>query len=426
MTRLWVLALLSGCSIFTDSFEIDGFSGDPFPIQVDTTSGAVVVGISTNGATERVSVLDLLSPFTIADGGPHAVPRINYPYIVIYGEDGSGGPLTLPRAELDQPQLLTLHPCTGDYCYVGPDGAATNYTAILGADSLAGDDVRLDLASSQISILENVAGGEQPLSTACDAVLPTPFRGGGTAIVNGTELGYSGRRIALATCVGFDPDPAVVQSERGMDALFVVSTGVGPSLLGASAYARYRAFAGGTLPDLAALPTSTVLLTSGPVTGHVTTLPSLALVGYDASTARGPCREDYAHHLLLAHDCRGGDDCPCQDGGGDHATDTTCSVPAIVELAPPAGFPVLVLPDDDPTLQALRTELSPDQADVDGVLGTSALQQLELDADYPNDRVVMRCASGAAGSGCSTRPELPTENPVTRTQVSQCIGSGAP
>lgn len=421
---------LAGCSIFTDSFEIDGFSGDPFPIDVDTTTGAIVVGISTNSTAERVAVMDLLSPFTIIDTGSNTVPVIaytgdGYPYVTIFGEDGPGGPLTLPRAQLAEPQLISLHPCNTDPCTVGPAGSAIAYSGIVGADSLAGDDVRLDLAESQISILENLAGGEQALSTACDAVFPSPYRGGGTAIVNGTELDYGGRRVTVAACVAFDPSVDLLQSARGMDALFVVSTAIGTSILGQAAYERYRLFEGNTPPDIGALPTATVMLPSGPITGQVATLPSMALVGYDQSTNRGPCREDYAHHLLLARNCTATDDCPCKDTGVDNGDDTTCSVPAIVELTPPAGFPILVVPDDDPTLQALRTELAPDQADLDGILGTSALQALELDADFPHDRVVMRCAPGAASDGCVTRPELPTENPVTRTQVTQCIGSGA-
>ena len=418
-----LVLLSSGCSIFTDSFEIDEFSGDPFPIDVDTSSGAILVGVRQAGVADRVGVLDLLSPFTVADSGPGVVPSISYPDLVILGEAGSGGPLTRPRAELRAPQLLALHPCVdADPCAIGPAASPVPYGVILGADSLAGDDIRLDLARDQISIFANVAGDEGSRSAVCDAVLPSPYRGGGTAIVNGTELGYGGRRITIGACVAFDPDPALPQSQRGVDALFVISTAVGTSILGEAAYTRYRLAEGSVPPALEALPMATVLLPSGPTSGHVATLPSIAFVGFDQSTSRGPCREQFAHHLLLQHDCLLTDDCPCEDGGGNNTGNTFCSVPAVVELAPTAGFPVLVISDADPTLQALRTELRPDQAEVDGILGTSALRTIELDADYPHDRVLLRCdATDGRDTSCVTRPELPDQS--SRAAVQGCIAS---
>ena len=412
----------SGCSIFTDSFLVDDFSGDPFPIDVDTSTGAVVVGVGESGFPDRVGVLDVLSPFTIVDGGPDVVPSISYPDLTVLGAAGPGCPLTRPRAKLAAPQVITLHPCADSTCSVGPDGASLAYGAIIGADALAGDDIRFDLASDQIFIFPNVAGDDAHRSTVCDAVLPAPYRGGGTAIVNGTELGYTGRRITIDVCLAFDPDPAKLQSARGADALFVVSTGIGTSLMGESAYARYRVAEGNAPLPVEQLPTQTVDLPSGPTTGHATTVPSMALVGNSDPNTRGPCRQVYAHHLLTPADCGAGSDvdCPCRDGGTGNANLTFCGVPAIVEMSPPAGFDVLVIPDDDPTLQALRTELRPDQPEVDGILGTSALRTLELDADYPHDRALVRCTDPS----CSTRPELP--DTTSRTQVQGCVaGNGS-
>ena len=424
VTRAGVIAALcalAGCSIFTDSFEVDGFSGDPFPIDVDTTTGAIRVGVEPEGSATVTGLIDLLSPFTIMDHGPTAVPSISYPNIVIDGAAGPGGPLDLPRATLDEPQLLALHPCDDsvETCTIGPEGSDQPFTAILGADSLAGDDIRLDLASSQISILANVAGDEEHRSIVCDAVFPSPYTGGGTAIINGTELDYDGRRITIGTCVAFDPDPNILQSQRGVDMLFVASTAIGISILGTSAYERYRTFENDTPPDVDALPTATVVLPSGPVTGHVATLPRLALVAFDASTPRGPCRDDYLHHLLTLRDCNNTEDCPCKDGGGDNSDLLVCSVPGITELEPPDGFPMLVIDDADPTLQALSTELPPDQTQVDGIFGTSLLSAFEMDADFPHDRVLTRCAGQP---NCSTRPEFPDE--AARPQVQNCIGSG--
>ncbi len=63
----------------------------------------------------------------------------------------------------------------------------------------------------------------------------------------------------------------------------------------------------------------------------------------------------------------------------------------MTELAPAGGIDVLVISDDEPVLQALRTELAPDQANVDGILGTEVMLGLVIDADYPNNRMLMRC-----------------------------------
>ena len=46
MVKLAALALLcSGCSLIQESFATNEFSGDQYPIHVDTRSGAVLVGL---------------------------------------------------------------------------------------------------------------------------------------------------------------------------------------------------------------------------------------------------------------------------------------------------------------------------------------------------------------------------------------------
>ena len=81
---------------------------------------------------------------------------------------------------------------------------------------------------------------------------------------------------------------------------------------------------------------------------------------------------------------------------------------------------MLVIPDDDPTLQALRAELRPDQPEVDGILGTGAMQAVQIDFDYPHARLLMRCDDPTS---CVVRPEL--NNGSERTQVQGCIDGGA-
>ncbi|HZJ67472.1 MAG TPA: hypothetical protein VFD36_28385, partial [Kofleriaceae bacterium] len=48
-----------GCTLITDSFLTNDFSGDPFPTQVDASSGALLVGMQPlDGSPPQRAVLD--------------------------------------------------------------------------------------------------------------------------------------------------------------------------------------------------------------------------------------------------------------------------------------------------------------------------------------------------------------------------------
>jgi hypothetical protein len=281
-------------------------------------------------------------------------------------------------------------------------------------DSFSSDALRLDLENQRVFVLPDIAGSDTDRSYACDAVMPLAFRGGGTLLVGGTEVGFSNWRIVLPSCAAFDPDPNVYESRRGTDLLFVASTGIGMSILAESAYERYRV-TDPSAPPYDPTTVSTIYLPSGPISGFATTLADLALVGNSPSTPRAPCHQVYANHLLAAQDCtdpNNPDTCPCSQG------QTYCPAPAVVELTPPAHIPVLVVDDADPTLQALRTELRPNQPEVDGILGTSALGGVQLDVDYPHQRLLARCTDG---THCAVRPEL-FGDIAERVQAQGCLG----
>jgi hypothetical protein len=399
---------LTGCTLLTDSFKQNEFSGDEFAIKVDTTSGAVIVGLR-DGDTEHVAVIDSLSPITLIDPGPEATPTVTDRNLIVLGE-GTTGILDLPRATFSGAEVLALHPCDEATCSVGPGTAPRGYGAIIGANALAGDALRLRLGDDLAFILADIAGDEQGRAELCDAVYPSPYRGGGTLVIAGTELGFSGRRITMPTCLGFQPDINIPQSERGTDVLMLLSTSIGASLLGEAAYARYR-LVRTAAPALDQLPVGEVFLPSGLVVGRIATIDNMALVARSSSTPRAACRHVYSHHLLLDRDCRSNDDCPCEDGK------TFCPLPGLVELAPAAGLEVLVIPDADATLQALRAELRPGQPEVDGILGTSVLRALELDIDYPHDRVLARCTS----DDCTMRTALPERE--SRPRARECANA---
>ena len=437
---------LAGCSVILDSFLTNDFSGDPFPTQVDTTSGALLAGMQPlDGTPQRRAVLDLLSPFTLLDPGQMGDPTLNTVDLLLLGKNVDGT-LTLPRARFPQAQLLSLHPCatanSGDptklpdctvaprddkhplpVCAVGTPSDLRPFDGVIGADVLAGDAIRLRLASDDIFVLADIGGSDRSRTLSCEAVFNAPYRGGGTLVISGTELPFGNRRITLSACLGQDPDPgpkAMTPTQRGADALFVVSTSIGISILDESAYRRYQtAVPEAHAPDVEMLPPSTVCLPSGLVTGGLATINRMALVGASISNGLSPCRHIYAHHMLAdgpvaqnpSMDCNTvtNANCPCKDGS------SFCAVPAILELTPSPNIPVLVVPDTEPTLQALRTELRPDQPEVDGLLGADALRAAEIDVDYPHDRLIARCSQ----PGCLVRPQLTQEG--DRCRINGCI-----
>lgn len=406
-----LLLACGGCSLITDSFATNEFSGDPFPIHVDTRSGAALLGLRSGGET-HIAVVDVLSPLTLIDPGVGVEATIDTEDLTLLGDRApDAGTPEIPRAAFSAQQVLRLHPCarTQPVCSLGSQAAPVDYSAIVGADALAGDALRIRIGDSRLYVLADVGGRDADRTYACDAVFPSPYRGGGTLIVAGTEVPFAGRRVTLQACL--EPDPAgISQAARGTDALFVLTTSIGPSLLSESAYERYRQNHPTALP-LSMLPESQVFLPSGPVTGRAAMIANLALVARASSQPLAPCRQVYAHHLLVQRDCRPGEDCPCED---DPAF---CPVPASVALEPPAGIPLLVVPDDDPTLQALRTEFRPTLQEIDGLLGTGAIGGVELDIDYPHNRVLARCAVDD-GTTCVTRPALDSQE--DRTQIRGC------
>lgn len=448
------LALLGGCDLLTDPFSTNDFSGDPFPIAVDTSSGAVSVFARGEGVAEGAALLDILAPISIVDpSSPTAAPRIEARSLALLAP-----PDRIQRARLSG-QLIEMHPCDPgvtdpaqiqDNCPVGGEGREQEISITVGADLLAGDALRLELQQSRLFLLPDIAGNDSDRSDACDAVFPQPFRGGGTLLIGGTEVPYLGRRIVMTACANPvevaplnpmlpAPDapltsllptwarswaPRAVPSQRGIDLLLVASTAVSETLLSESAYRRYLL---SVMPAdqidafLAAQPAGYVTLLSGRVDGRRATLPSLALVG--KSTERGACGDVYAHRYLtrddnlnppameeLDEEDKDGVISACQPGTVDCPCDRLpCGAPAIVELAGNGGaqLNVLVIPDANPLLVGLRTELHPDEAEVDGVIGNELIGRLSFDVDYPNNRVLARCAAPIDGGSCLARPELP-------------------
>ena len=73
----------------------------------------------------------------------------------------------------------------------------------------------------------------------------------------------------------------------------------------------------------------------------------------------------------------------------------SCRAAAVTDVRPPGGLPFVIVGDELRLLQALRIELRPTVAEVDGILGASALVNARVDLDYPNGRVLWRCGESA-------------------------------
>jgi hypothetical protein len=405
-----VLAVLGGCG--------GGDLLDPYPVQVDLTAGAALVTVSSGLEGERIpAVLDTMAPITILDGFVPGEPipsaRRRKVDLTLYAGSGDAA---IPRAEFLGVSAFELHPCSDEsgYCQFGLDANLTQFRAIVGADVMARGAVRFDVPASAVTFFPDIAGDDDARGRACDAVFPSPFAGGGTLTLAGSEVVFSGTRVALGACLHFDVTQPN-ELDRGADALFVLSTGIGISVLSESAYERYRVRVGdaGLAPALGDLSTGRLHLPSGELTARLGTVTRVALVG-QGSDQRGPCQEVYANHVLSVNGCRDTaspvSPCPCSDDR------TFCSTAATIELAD--SFPVAVISDLAPLLQALRDELRPSYPEVDGILGLGALGATSLDIDYHNQRMLARCADG---TNCATRPEVRSLNKLS--EIAACLGS---
>lgn len=413
---------------------------DPFPISVDRSSGSLAMGARTNvdALGDVPMVLDTLTPLSVIDtygGGGGEVPaprRLRTSFEII-----SAGATPIGRARYESVTVIDVHPCqtAGAVCRVGlepleggacgstPGPNTAEYRAILGGDLLSRSAVRLDFrdaAAPAIQFFPDIAGDSPRHCRAGLPVISTPLSGGSTIQIEGGEVRYTPNRLPLNVCAEFDPEDSDTAS--GTDFLMLLATGIGPSVMSETAYGRYvRSLDAVCTADATRcdspdddfdppvpydlLPNECLQLPSGPTVARVHTLRRLAVVGDGNSDEnRGPCEERRANVIMAGGGCDGDVACPCKKDG-----DLLCRADAIVELEPEVAIPIAVLPDSHPLLQALREELRPGQAEVDGVLGLSALTALRLDLDYPGSRVLFRCEDEVTSRGrraCTPRTEV--------------------
>ncbi len=345
-------------------------------------------------------------------------------------------------------------------CSVGIDEDTRDIGVIIGANALSRSAVRLDFHRQQMQLFPDITGKNSDRTNFCDAVFETPFYGGGTMVIGNAEVPFNGRRIAIGACLytrelalsltcdednhpscpepgeqiptetptddpidnpsdggpadagvpDATPDSGQIDAgpadgspntgddgerDRGLDALFVLSTGLPISLVTTSFYQRYREYVGpDTAPALDTLTLAEISLISGPVSARLGQLGNMALVA-EVSDQRGPCDERYATlYLTRCHGCTLPEEVSqlsCSSGD-----ESTCRSGAVAEVE--GGFPVAIVSDQDPNVQALREELRPALPEVDGILAPGALRLLTIDIDYANNRVLARCSAPSSES----------------------------
>jgi hypothetical protein len=371
---------------------------DPFPIAMDMSAGPAVIGASFRDREPPVPVvLDTMSPITLFEPPEGGLTKRTLRSITLFGRQA--GQIGVPRARFPKTPSFETRVCAEPIggCVVGTPGTTTTIFGVIGSDVIGRGAARFDFATQRLTLFPYIPGSDIELTRACDAVFPRPFAGGGTLHVGDEDIRFVGIRPTVSACLDATNAPAT--ELRGVDAFFVVSTALGPSLMAASAYDRYATAL--AAPPRNTLPAGQVFLPSGPIAVQVGQIGQFALVGEEShqSNQRGPCQELYANRIMSYDLCSQKPEavaqCPCEDN------DLFCRTGAAVVIREPLN--VLVIPDEEPFLQALREELRPLHPDVDGILGTQALNLLRVEFDYPGNRLLMRCNDPTR---CLIRPQV--------------------
>jgi hypothetical protein len=447
-------ALLAGCSA-------DPYVVDPFPVSVSFANGVPqLYGCAPElqgacDANRLLVVLDTGSPLTSIDVGLDATAPPTRVHTSLdldaFGPVGDGGPggsvtrarfygftaFAQPIGELGVDNVAAPLPAIPDLLPTVKPGA------IVGGDRLSTLAVRLDPTQSQLFFFPNIAGADEVLGRECKAVVPTTRLGGGNYLIAGAQVGLPATRLVVGACLNLDANPTREQPaserrplQRGSDALLVVATGLPITVLSRSAWKRactqdrnpgaiaVAANAAGRTPeedcDPEKLPQTLMHFPGTPplaqVSVRIGALTWLGLAADEVRDQRGPCQEIAASRIMALGGCSKREVacaiCPCDDG------DTFCRAGASTEVA--GRIAVAVVDDTEPILQALRDELRPVVADVDGFLGMNALRSFVTDLDYPGSRLIFRCEDDQSES-CVVRPRLPSED--VRTQVAtDCLG----
>jgi hypothetical protein len=308
---------------------------------------------------------------------------------------------------------------------IGAGGGTTTVAAIIGADLLGNFAVEFGFATREMTFWRRESASDGFLNAAGYAVLHLPRRGGGRLEVQ-TPRDWLGRhppldvapsRLLLRACAApptfrrEDPLPAqccpadLFRLGVGTNLSLLLSTGVGPLVLGQAAWNRVL-----QLPEMQASPpvmearALNVAFSATPIPALWTSIPRMALVDRQADLVSdpGPCAElgrarrteqvalSQSQNSEIAFCAQ-----PCDREG--RAGTLAENSAAYLELE--GQIEVAVIDDTTPFLQGLRAEVRPQGPEVDGLIGARALGRTHLEIDYFNTdpRAIFSCEPYVAG-----------------------------
>jgi hypothetical protein len=405
--------------------------GAPFPMLVDTGSPVTILDESGNAPRGGLAVerraFDLLDALAAAPAPVRArfrdVAVLDLPLTTV--GDAATAPLGVVGADLLRAFSVDMR--FGAAC-PGADGGATSGLC------------------SYLTFWHHQGADLGFLQNAGYAVITfTPFGGGEVTVTSEPDLvGLTGplsipaTRTVLRACMAPAPfDPATATREQcctrgaevpivtGIDMSLMVATGVGPLVLGQSAWTRLAA----TLPAPPAMTPGPLNIATWPtpIDAQWTTIPRFALVNLEAGSAAdpGPCIElgrarriEWVSWQTVNNPTA--DICfqPCDTDPRE--PDLAQNSAAYIDLG--GAIPVAVIADEEGWLQGLRFDVRPEGPEVDGVLGAAALGSSRVEINYLSSpaAALFSCEGGVPRASCFAAarcPRLPDQ-----TQTHSCFG----
>ncbi len=395
---------------------------DSRPIRLVRAAAGELLALvaSESGESPLPAVVDTATPISLWAQVPAlGTPEVTERTVRIFGAGGDPGPPPL-RAVFRH--VKTVGAALGD---IGAAAGPLHPRGLLGGDFLVGFSVAFAFEAPEVTFFSALPATDPFLSASGYAVLRTERRGGGELDARAPRDGigprgpyqYPASLLLLRACAApaaFVREAALPASccrgdERrlatGVDLQLVLATGVGPIVLGRSAWLRVREQWASPPPTRRA---PLLIATSlQPIDAEWTTLPRLALVDREAAAAVDPGAcvelgrtrrlEQVAADQALDPESAA---CalPCDEDAGSGGLAQNSA--AYVELGP--SLDVAIVEDREPLLQSLRNEARPEGPEVAGLIGAGALRSARVEIDYISQpaRLNFSCEVGAPADTC--------------------------
>lgn len=427
------------------SFEIDArpIALQRAPLQGDDLAGGPVLARARLGADQGLVVVDtsaIISGFRARPCSPTDGPGWLY----------QGDLSLLDSVNPAQPVRATFRNIDlFDFC-LGPLGnEATRPVGVIGGSLLGNFSVEFVLPreigeAPTVSFRHSLPGSDGAWEVSGFSVLrfpvgraitvTTPSRDRMTAVGVGTVV--VGACLAADVSTGRDlpaacPRGGAVSASKGVDLNLAIGTGVGPVVLGESAWNRVAAAFG--MSPQAGVPAPLYLpVSETAIEARWINVPRLALVN-DETGDLGPCAELARSRRLESAQVRAAEAAVTPGANAPPVCLEDCDsegdlIVGAAYLDLGGTLPVAVVKDSSRVIQDLNPGLPFDEY-VDGIVGTAALAGTRFEVDYlsigrSRARVVARCEPGVGRDRCFNLGRC--ERPIGPTATATCYGRTAP